>query len=161
MSVNEALALGMKVPDFMLESGFDRDRPGVILYSDREVEFDVNRGEILDGALDDDFALLDASGMSDVFTEKRYAVYLEWHGFTEGRAQRVIEYIRGALRQTSEVELWHIWMGSGERPLVRSRTLSIGELTPKGIKELLSNDVTKEFHEIPIQYRLVITEEKK
>ena len=30
---------------------------GVILCSDREVVFDIDKGEIRDGALDDDFAL--------------------------------------------------------------------------------------------------------
>lgn len=32
LSVNEALALGIKdIPDFMLEEGFDRNKPNVLL----------------------------------------------------------------------------------------------------------------------------------
>ncbi len=38
LSVNEALALGVQdIPDILLAPDFDRDKPEVILYSDREV----------------------------------------------------------------------------------------------------------------------------
>ena len=160
VSVNEALALGKTdIHDFLLAPGFDRDEPGVILWTDRDVVFDIDHGEIRDGGLDDDFSLLRAEGLDGIFTEKKHAVSLEWHCYTEGRAGMVIDYIRENLRHTDEAELWHIWMGSGEKPLIRSRTIPISELVPEDIKTLISSNVTEEFYEIPIQYRIVITEE--
>lgn len=67
LSVNEALALGVEdIPDILLAPDFDRDKPEVILYSDREIVIDIDRNEIRDGAFDDDFALLKAEGMDDV-----------------------------------------------------------------------------------------------
>ena len=73
LSVNEALALGVEdIPDILLAPSFDRDKPEVILYSDREVVIDIDRNEIRDGAFDDDFALLQAEGMDDVYSEKKY-----------------------------------------------------------------------------------------
>ena len=129
--------------------------------ADLKVNFNLDTGVIDDGGRDDSFELIPCMDYDGVFTEKKYAVALEWHYYTEGRAGQVIQMIRENLRHTNEVEFWHLWMDGCEKPLVCSRTLSIDELTPKDIKELLSNDVTKEFHEIPIQYRLVITEETK
>ena len=158
VSVNEALALGKtNIHDSLLAPGFDRDKPGVILWSDREVVFDIDKGEIRDGALDDDFSLLCADGSDSIFTEKKYTVGLEWNYYTEGRAQKVIDYIRENLQYTNEVEMWHIWMGSGEKPLIRSRTIPINGLVPEDIKALMDSNVVEEFHGIPVQYRLVIT----
>ena len=158
VSVNEALALGKtNIPDFLLAPDFDRDKPGVILWSDREVVFDLDKGEIRDGALDDDFSLLCADGLDSIFTEKKHTVSLEWNYYTEGRAQMVIDYIRENLRYTDEAEMWHIWMGSEEKPLIRSRTVPVNELVPEDIRTLMESNVWEEFHGIPIQYRLVIT----
>ena len=69
----------------------------------------------------------------------------------------VIDYIRENLRHTDEVEIWRVWMGFGEKPLIRSRTIPISELVPEDIKTLMNSNVTEEFYEIPIQYRIVIT----
>ena len=159
VSVNEALALGLTVPDILLRPDLDRDKPGVILCSDREVVFDIDKGEIRDGALDDDFALFCADGLDSIFTGKKYTVGLEWHYYTEGRARQVIDYIRENLQHTDTVELWHIWMGSCEKPLIRSRTVSIHALTPEDIRALMDGCVAEEFYDIPIQYRIVITAE--
>jgi len=160
VSVNEALALGKtNIHDFLLAPDFDRDKPGVILWSDREVVFDIDKGEIRDGAMDDDFSLLCADGLDSIFTEKKHTVGLEWNYYTQGRAQKGIDYIRESLQYTDEVELWHIWMGSGEKPLIRSRTIPINELVPEDIHTLMESNVWEEFHCIPIQYRIVITRE--
>ena len=104
VSVNEAIALGKtNIHDCLLAPDFDRDKPGVMLVSDREVVFNIDTGEIDDGALDDDFALLSAEGCDSIYTEKEYAVYLEWNYYTEGRAQRIIDYIK---QMNADVEAW-------------------------------------------------------
>ena len=112
-----------------------------------------------EGPSDDDFFLVRAEMMSSIFTEKRCAVGLEWSGFSERRARSVIAYILELLRHTDEVELWHIWMGSEEKPLIRSRTISADALTTEEIRALTGKNVLEEFWEIPIQYRLVIRAE--
>ena len=163
VSVNEAIALGRtNIHDCLLAPDFERDKPGVMLISDREVVFNIDTGEIDDGALDDDFALLSAEGCDSMYTEKAYAVYLEWNYFTEGRAHRIIDYIKENLRHTDDVEIWRIWMGVHERPLIRTTTISISKLTPKDIQHLdnltLFSDLEEQF-DLPVQHRLVITKD--
>lgn len=163
LSVNEALALGMSnIPESLLAPGFDRDKPNVILWMDREVNFNIDAGTIEDGNFDDDFALFPAKGYDDVCTEKKYAVGIEWHAWTQGRARGVIEYIRDNLAHTDEVEIWYIWMGFGELPIIHSRTISIADLTPQDIKELEEKETVSTVMagcEIPVQHRIVITSE--
>lgn len=163
LSVNEALAAGVTdIPEFLLASDFDRDQPGVLLVSDREVVVDVDRGEIRDGSLDDDFSIRESSSCMDMFTDKKYTANLEWSYYTEGRAKQVIAYIRCHLEQADEMELWHIWMGIDVRPLIRSRSIALRDLKPDDIRELVERKVWSETvteYEIPVQYRLVITKE--
>ena len=110
---------------------------------------------------DDEFGLIPIRAADDMATEKRYAVALEWHYYTEKRAKDLIGCIREALLYTDEVELWHIWMGVGVNPLIRSRTISIEDLTVEDIRRLENSNVLEEFYELPIQYRLVITASPK
>lgn len=163
VSVNEAIVLGKtNIPEVLLAPDFDRDKPGVLLVSDREVRFDLDAGKIIDGALDDDFALLSAESCDSVYTEKMHSVYLEWAYYTEGRANRIIEYIKENLRYTDEVEIWRIWMGEHEKPLIRTRTIPVSQLTPQDIQSIDSRqllDESEKLHGLPVQYRLVITAE--
>lgn len=124
---------------------------------DLEVHFDLDAGTIDDGGSDDCFELTPCEHYDGVYTEKEYAVALGWHYYTEGRAQQVIGIIRENLSRTDEVEIWHLWMGFGEKPLVRSRTVSINELTAKDLLDLMNTDVFEELYEIPVQYRIVVT----
>lgn len=146
LSVNEALAIGLEdIPEQFLEPGFDRDKPDVLLWSD-----------ITDtqSQLDDDFAIwLLGSSTEDIYTEKPYRVYLEWD-YTKGRAEKVIQYIREHLEHTSEVEIWHVWLGNGVYPKIRKCTIPIGEFTADDLKELSDLEVCRE----PItHYCFVIT----
>ncbi len=87
---------------------------------------------------------------------------LEWAYYTEGRAQRIIEYIKENLRHTDEVEIWRIWMGTHERPLFRTTTRSITQLTPQDIQRIDDCALLSELEEqygLPVQYRLVITKD--
>lgn len=135
LSVNEALAIGLEVPEFLLKSGFDRDRPDVILWSE---ELDTQ------DKLDDDFSIytLDAS-MDDLYTEKKYRAALEWD-YTEGRAEKVIQYIREHLEHTDELELWHVWVGLYAVPNIRKCPIPLGELITDDLKELSDLEVWKE-----------------
>ena len=102
LSVNEALAKGMTVHDFLLEPGFDRDKPEVILWYD---ELDTQ------SKLDNDFAIFSLNfsagsdivgcSMDDIYTEKKYQVDLEWE-YSQGKAEKVIQYINEQLEHTPE-----------------------------------------------------------
>lgn len=129
---------------------------------DRDITIEINTetGVITDGDFDDDFALYPAECLSDVRTEKKYAVYLEWNYYTEGRAKNVIEYIEENLKHTDEVELWHIWSGAGEIFNVHTKNISLASLCPEMIRELDEREIkieTVEGCESVDQYRYVIT----
>ena len=126
---------------------------------DITIEIDTETGTVFDGDYEDDFALYPAEGLSDVRTEKKYAVYLEWSYYTEGRAKNIIEYVKENLRHTDEVELWHIWSGAGELFNVHTKRLSVDSLTPELIRELDERKIridTVEGYESVDQYRYVV-----
>jgi len=127
--------------------------------SDITIEIDTETGVVFDGDFADDFALYPAEGLSDVRTEKKYAVYLEWSYYTEGRAKNIIEYIKENLRHTDEVELWRIWSGVGELFNVHTKRFSVDSLTPELIRELDEREIridTVEGYESVDQYRYVV-----
>ena len=49
LSVNEALSMGIDVPDFLLEPDDNRDDPDVILWADIEIVIDPDSGTVDDG----------------------------------------------------------------------------------------------------------------
>ena len=129
---------------------------------DREITIEINTetGVITDGEFDDDFALYPAEGLSDVRTEKKYAVYLEWSYYTEGRAKNIIEYIKENLEHTDEVELWHIWSGAGEIFNVHTKNIPMDSLRPEMIRDLDEWEIKIEMVEgceSVDQYRYVVT----
>lgn len=134
----------------------------VVERPDREVSIvlETGRGVVSDGDFDDDFALYPAECLSDVRTEKKYAVYLEWWRYTEGRAKNIIEYIKENLEHTDEVELWHIWSGAGDIFTTRTKRIPIDSLEPEMIRELDEREIkidTVEGYEAVDQYRYVVT----
>ena len=98
---------------------------------------------VYDGCADDDYFLC-AFTYVESYTQKRYAVYFEWN-YTEGRAKRVIDYIRKALQDTDSIEFWHVWLMDydefEDRPVVHRSTVSISELTTAHIKDIDSADI--------------------
>lgn len=102
--------------------------------------FNVDMGTIYDSGADDDFYLLPFDDV-DIYCKRKYGVYLELDGYTEGRAKRIISYIKSALRQTDSVEIWNVWlMGYWEfddRPYIRKKMVYIDELTANELKELI------------------------
>lgn len=108
---------------------------------DYPLEISIERGatKIYDGGADDNYFLLPFSEVWE-YSGKKNAVRLEWNYYTEGRAERIIEYIKNALRNTDKVELWHVWLAAGgefeDRPVIRRQKISAGELTPEHIREI-------------------------
>ena len=111
---------------------------------DYPLEICLDSGQIYDGDADDSYSLLPFADVG-VYTGKKYGVCLEWSYCTEGRARRLIEYLKSALRDSPSVELWRVWLGvSGEfedSPVIHRQSISVDELTAKHIEELDRADV--------------------
>lgn len=158
MSVNEALSMEMIMPDFLLNSDSNKDTPRVILCSDTETKLDTETGVLDDGDFDDDLSILILDeDTDDIYTEKKYKVYIEWT-CTKGRSQKVIEYIREQLTYTDEIEIWNIWLGNESRPRIDKRLIPIEAFNSHDLVCFDNSDV---FSQPSTQYCLVITKESK
>ena len=102
------------------------------------IHIDLDKGTIEDGGADDNFFLFSFPDVQD-YTNKKYGVSLEWN-YTDGRAERVLKYIREVLKDTESAEFWHVWLMDyyeyEDSPVIRKRTASISEITITDIKEL-------------------------
>ena len=110
---------------------------------------------------DDGFCIVPLEGaVDDVWTEKKYTAALEWD-YSEQRARYVIDYLREVLERTDEAEVWHIWMGFGERAIVRTRHLTVDTIAPADLQWLDTRSVWETADGIPVQYCLVVSARKK
>jgi hypothetical protein len=107
------------------------------------VHIDVDKGMIDDGGADDNFFLNSFYDVQD-YTDRKYGVCLEWH-YTDERAEKILKYIKETLEKTDYVELWHIWLMDcydyEESPVIKKRTVSVGEMTIRDIYELDNADI--------------------
>ena len=98
----------------------------------------LNNGTISDGGADDNFTL-SAFRDSELYTDLRYAVSLQWN-YSEGRAKEILKYIKTALEYTEMVELWHVWLLDyyefEDRPYIHRKTISIDQLKCDDLKEI-------------------------
>ena len=104
----------------------------------------VDDGTIDDGGADDNFALR-AYPDSFLYTDKAFAVCLDWAYYTEGRARQLIDYIGSALKSAPCVELWHVWQGGfylfEERPVVHRAAVRFDEFVVDDLRELGETDL--------------------
>ncbi len=117
--------------DFPLaEAAPERDYP---------IEINVDNGTIYDGDADDNFFLLPFTEVWE-YSSKKHGVCLQWNYCTEGRAGRIVEYLKNALQNTASVELWHVWLGTGDefevRPVVHRQTISVAGLAAEHIRKI-------------------------
>ena len=133
----------------------EKERP-----DNHALEIDLERGRISDGNADDDYGLY-AFADFDGHTGLPYAVSLEWSGFTPGRAERLIAYIRTALEHCDRVELWHVWLTGfceyDERPYRKTKTVSICDFTIDDIQAVCEFNVWPRDRAKPTDICLVIT----
>lgn len=125
------------------------------------IHFD--EGTVYDGGADDNFYL---HAFKDVqsYTDKKYGVYLEWR-YTDGRAGKVLEYIKKALEYESAIEIWHVWLTDyyeyDERPVIRKCIVPFSDLTVDDLKEIDSaeiwNNPDKRNPDRPSFYCLAVT----
>ena len=139
LSVNEALKMGIEnIPEFMLTSDFDKDKPGVVLWSDIVMELDTESNNVHIDDFDDDWAVIPWNDgiFCEVKTEKSCKMQLEWGSYSDGRARQLIDYIKQCLEETDEIELWHLWLDDESYLLPKKRTVSAAELVPEDIRRL-------------------------
>jgi len=132
LSVNQALEMGVKVHDFLLDPSFDRDKPNVILWADDNNNF----GEISIKAFSREDLLY------DIYSEKKYLAQLEWE-YTECRAKKLLEYIKDHLTEADEIELWNTWLGIDSnrlKPKTKIHRIPIEQLTCLDLEKLLNKN---------------------
>ncbi|MBR6536658.1 MAG: hypothetical protein IKT67_05610 [Lachnospiraceae bacterium] len=109
----------------------------------KEYPIHIDNGIIDDGGADGNFYLRLFPDVGD-YTDKKYGVSLEWN-YTDGRAEQILNYMRDALEKAESIELWHVWLMSyyeyEESPMIKKRTLSIGEMTIQDMKEMDCADI--------------------
>lgn len=77
MSVNEALALGIEIPDILNSQAIDKDKPDMILWTDSYTE-SKEGGLLVDSGFADDISILPINEkMEDVRTKKQYCSMVE------------------------------------------------------------------------------------
>lgn len=107
------------------------------------LEINLDNGTINDGGADDNFYLHAFENVSD-YTDKKYGVYLEWD-YTDGRAEKILKYIKDALKETDSVEFWHVWLMDyyeyEDSPVIHKRMISIDEMKIQDIKEISNADI--------------------
>ena len=90
-----------------------------------------------------------------------HAVCLEWDGFTPGRAEHLIAYLRAALERCERVELWHVWLTGyceyDERPFRKTKRVSLRDLTPHDLEAICEFDVWAQDQTRPTDVCLIIT----
>ena len=125
------------------------------------VYINIDTGVIDDGGADDNFYLNEFHDV-DLYSDKEYGVWLEWN-YTDGRAKKIINYIKHALQETDSVELWHVWLMDyyeyEDRPIIYHSTISIDNLTIEDIKKLDNENIwkNKDYPNRPSFYCLTIT----
>lgn len=111
-------------------------------------------------AADEDYGLY-AFPDFDGHTALPHAVCLEWDGFTPGRAEHLIAYLRAALERCERVELWHVWLTGyceyDERPFRKTKRVSLRDLTPHDLEAICEFDVWAQDQTRPTDVCLIIT----
>ncbi len=141
----------------------DHTLPAVSPKQDYPIVINIDDGTVSDGDADNNFSLYPFPDVS-VYTDKSYGVRLEWN-YTEGRAQRIIDYLRSALQHAEEIELWHIWLLGyweyEERPVIHRRKVALADLKVDDLRELdaspIWNTPDKRYPDRPSFYCITIT----
>lgn len=113
--------------------------PEVAPTKEYPLHIDIDNSTIFDGDADDNFFLHTFEEVR-TYTDKEHGVCLEWAYYTDGRASKILDYIKDALEHADTVEIWHVWLVDyyeyDERPFIRKNTVSIKELTIEDIKKM-------------------------
>ena len=92
LSINEALEMGLEVPEYLLKNGIDRNWKNAIHWADRSIHFDLDNGTVEDGDFEDDYAIIPLyPGRRDIHSAKKYQSRVECI-LSIGRAKKFLSY---------------------------------------------------------------------
>lgn len=147
LSVNEAVEMGIEVPDFVLNSTIiDKDKPKVILWSDLDIrkEIDSVTRKVVDNGVDDDFSIRPFEYYPELHTTKQYMAKLDWDVYSEGRARHIIEYIKKHMEQVDEMEIWNVWLTNLEIPAIHRTEIKLDDVTVETIRMIDDIEVSRD-----------------
>lgn len=108
------------------------------------LNIDEGTAAVCDGGADGNFFLYKFPDVRK-YSDKKYGVYLEWWQYTDGRAKKILEYIKNALEYESAIEIWHVWLADyyeyEESPVIRKCTVPFSDVTMDDIKEIDSAEI--------------------
>lgn len=136
LSINEALEMGLEIPEYLLKNSIDPNWKNAIHWSDRSIHIDLDNGTIDDGNFDDDYSVMSIRpGCRDIHSERKYQSQIEciW---SISRAERILTLISELLENTDVVEFWHIYMDDGEKPEIIYYNANVDEFTPQDLIEI-------------------------
>lgn len=114
--------------------------PDVMPEQDDLLQIDVDTGTIFDGGADDNYYLLHFDEVN-LYCKKKYGVYLELPQWTEGRAEKILDYIKMALMRTESVEIWNVWLSGNweweDRPHICKQIVRMNDLTVDDLREIV------------------------
>lgn len=140
LSVNDMIARGMEVP-FNLRNHTINPDDKIVLWCDTEEHMDEIQ-----------ILLQEENPYPDVekFTHKPYIATLSWR-YTDARAEALIQYLKEALSDAQELELWQIWLADSIDGL-KVHEFRIDDLTVAVLREHLGNNHFE--HPICLKIRL-------
>ena len=141
LSVNEALAQGLDVPQSMLsDPELDPDEPETFLWSDICIEINPETGEVTEPP-EDCWDIWPIECADHLRTELPHLAEVEWPRCTPGRAAVLADYLRRQMETAETVELWNFWDGSDvELTCVHREEIPLAALTPEKIEALCEAD---------------------
>ena len=112
--------------------------PKVMPQKEYPLVINADEGTIYDGGTDDNFCLLPFADVQR-YTDKKHGVYLEWN-YTDGRANKILEYIKKVLEYDTTIEIWRVWLMDyyeyDESPVIQKCTVPFSAITTADIKEI-------------------------
>jgi len=162
LSVNEALAQGLEVPQSMLmDPELDPDEPETFLWSGITIEINPQTGEITPPP-EDCWDIWPMDIPAPVRSEKQYFAEVEWPCCTPGRAEVLADYIRRHLECAEELELWNLWLGTdADLTRIYETRVPLSAFSPEHIIALCEKDIARPTFLGPVeeypQYCLTIT----
>lgn len=102
---------------------------------------DVDRNTVTSGELSGHFAVWPTAKVLELASEKKYFAGAD---IEPGCEERVIAYLRGQLKISREIELWHVWLDGDVDHRVRKAEINISDLSPEDIRELERLPVVRE-----------------
>ena len=129
LSVNQALEMGIEV-DLQILKDIDKDEPNVILFCEDEMQLEYPEIFSIDRK--------DYSGA--VETTRQYCVELQW-SYSNDTVSAILKYMQEHMKLANEIELWRVWIGSGDIITRKKTQCYIRDLTVDRLTEFFVSEL--------------------